>query len=82
MQHRPGEVEQGNERWRGQRANPGRDRRFEPHPLDGAAGGDGRAGLVERVPHRFEDERTAVGADEGRGAVPGEQPVHGGKLGW
>ena len=82
MQNRPGEVEQGNERRRGERADSGRDRGVELRPVDGAAGGDGRASLVESVPHRFEHERTAVAADEGRDAVSGEQPVHGGKLGW
>ena len=81
VQHRSREVDQGDQRRRDDAADADRDGRIELLPADGAAGGDGRAGLVERSARRFEHERAAVLVNEGRDTVLGEQPIHGGKLG-
>ena len=59
----------------------GRDGRFDLRPVDGAAGCDRGAGFVERVAHRFKDERATVVTNERSDPVVGEQPIHGGKSG-
>ena len=81
VQHRPGEIEQGDERRRGQRADPDGDAGFERRTLDAAPGFERRAGLVECAPHRFEHQRPAVRAQEGGDHILREQPIHGGEVG-
>ena len=81
VQHRSGEVEQGDQRWCGNRADAGLDHRFELGAFDPPPCRDRGAGLLEPAAHRLEHEGAAVVANERGHRVAGKKPIHRRKLG-